>query len=65
MITRFNKDSNIDISDIKQTEFIKGHNLVFLINYLPTMTSYKYEVLGNKNGIDIEITEKEIYEKYG
>ena len=68
MITRFNKDSNIDISDIKQTEFIKGHNLVFLINYLPTMTSYKYEVLGNKNGIDIknyfiknETNEKNIY----
>ena len=54
MITRFNKNTNLDGPSIKQTEFIKGHNLIFLINYLSNITSYRYEVLGNKNGIDIE-----------
>ena len=68
MINRYNKDARIVAKDVQPSSTIKGHNLLFLINYLPNINSYKFEVLGNKNGIDIkdyfiknEINEKNIY----
>ncbi len=68
MITEYNSDSSITPDKINPNETIKGHNLIFLSNYLSLLQSYKFEILGNKNGIDIkdyfiknESNEKDIY----
>lgn len=68
MIAKYNKNANIAYTDIIPSDTIKGHNLLFLINYLPNIQSYRFEALGNKNGIDIkdyfiknDVNEKNIY----
>lgn len=68
MISKYNKDASIAYVDIQPSGKIKGHNLLFLVNYLSNVQSYRFEVLGNKNGIDIkdyfiknEVNEKNIY----
>jgi hypothetical protein len=68
MISEYNSDLSITSDKINPNETIKGHNLIFLANYLSLLQSYKFEILGNKNGIDIkdyfiknESNEKDIY----
>lgn len=68
MINMYNKNINAAPIDIQPKEEIKGNSLIFLVNYLSNMQSYKFEALGNKNGIDIndyfvknELNEKNIY----
>lgn len=57
--------NNIRPADVQPKNKIEGNSLIFLADLLNTVQSYKYEILGNKNGIDIEkyFTKNEINNK--